>query len=235
MGNIFQKPNWLFKNLRDPKFYEEAGQFAFSNHGTEKIVHLFRRLDELFPHLDKYFMDGETAYNNGNRDVRMHEMLKHHPAAIPFMRMLYGTKGHLWYHGLPEGIQPVSSEWGYQQGGAEANDGYCTATRPFHMALQDMLKNEPGLLAEYVDDLNAATDFQRMILLIEKVLELGPKYGYILRMDKGSYLMAKCDTDAEANERYNRLLAIGLDPNIIHIHPDNVADPAEKLIAAKRY
>jgi hypothetical protein len=54
-------------------------------------------------------------------------------------------------------------------------------------------------------------------------------------MDKGSYLMAKCDTDAEANERYNRLLAIGLDPKIIHIHPDNVADPAETLIAAKQY
>jgi hypothetical protein len=149
--------------------------------------------------------------------------------------MLYGTNGNLWYHGLPEGIQPVSSEWGYQQGGAEANDGYCTATRPFHMALQDILKNEPGLLAEYVDDLNAAADFERMIFLIGKVLELGPKYGYILRMDKGSYMMAKCDTDAEANERYERLLAIGLDPKIIHRHPDNVADPGAKAIAAKQY
>jgi hypothetical protein len=50
------------------------------------------------------------------------------------------------------------------------------------------------------------------------------EFGYRLKMDKGSYLLGKCESALVAETRGDALLEIGFNPDIVKIHPDNSAD-----------
>ena len=54
--------------------------------------------------------------------------------------------------------------------------------------------------------------------------------GYYIKFSKGSYLLGKCDTDDEAIRRKNTLVSLGLNEEIIHIHPYNDPENAVKYV-----
>jgi hypothetical protein len=60
-----------------------------------------------------------------------------------------------------------------------------------------------------------------MVRAIGVVMSEGEKYGYKLKMDKGSYTLAKCGAE-EAARRKGVLVGLGLAANIIIIHPDDI-------------
>ena len=61
-----------------------------------------------------------------------------------------------------------------------------------------------------------------MKLAIKNVLTDGPKYGYYLNKEKGTYLMSACSNLQEANIKKQELIDIGLHSSIIQIHPSNL-------------
>ena len=55
-------------------------------------------------------------------------------------------------------------------------------------------------------------------LMLETILTIqtdGPKYGYHINPDKGTYLLGRCETSAEAIGRKAALVRLGLNPDII--------------------
>jgi hypothetical protein len=65
-----------------------------------------------------------------------------------------------------------------------------------------------------------------MLKTIQDIQRDGPKYGYHINPDKGTYLLGKCETTEEALSRRAALVLLGLNPHIIHIHPDNFPLPS---------
>mmetsp|Transcript_19243 Transcript_19243/g.32202 ORF Transcript_19243/g.32202 Transcript_19243/m.32202 type:complete len:178 (-) Transcript_19243:249-782(-) len=80
----------------------------------------------------------------------------------------------------------------------------------------------PGMCKAFVDDGNLGAPFDLMVEAIQLILSEGPQYGYHLNLRKGTYVLAKCTTDAEAFRRRDVLLGLGIAPNVIRIHPDNL-------------
>ena len=69
--------------------------------------------------------------------------------------------------------------------------------------------------------------------MLETILTIqteGPKYGYHINPDKGTYLLGRCETSAEAIGRKAALVQLGLNPDIIRIRPDNSPIPVEAAI-----
>lgn len=62
-----------------------------------------------------------------------------------------------------------------------------------------------------------------------------PKYGYRLKMTKGSYMLGKCESARVAQQRVDHLVSLGFDRNIIKVHPDNVVAGGLRLAAARKY
>jgi hypothetical protein len=87
----------------------------------------------------------------------------------------------------------------------------------------------------FVDDGNIAATFDVMLRAIQFVETEGPKYGYILKKNKGSYMLGKCADNDTALQRKNALVAMGFSPGIIHIHPDNIAEEEAAKLCAREY
>lgn len=69
-----------------------------------------------------------------------------------------------------------------------------------------------------------------MLEAIRTIQTDGPNYGYHINSDKGTYLLGRCETSAEAIERKATLMKLGLNPDIIRLHPDNSSIPMEAAI-----
>jgi hypothetical protein len=76
----------------------------------------------------------------------------------------------------------------------------------------------------FVDDGNISAPFDIMLRAIEFILAEGPRYGYVLKKNKGAYLLGKCADAVTALQRKEALVALGFEAGIIHIHPDNAPD-----------
>lgn len=87
-----------------------------------------------------------------------------------------------------------------------------------------------GIALFFVDDSNYCAPHQLMLETIQTIKADGPKYGYRINPDKGTYLLGLCDTSAEAIERKAALIELGLNPDIIRIYPDNSPIPIDASI-----
>ena len=61
--------------------------------------------------------------------------------------------------------------------------------------------------------------------MLETILTIqtdGPRYGYHINPDKGTYLLGRCETSSEAIERKAALVRL--------VHPDNSPIPVEAAI-----
>jgi hypothetical protein len=149
--------------------------------------------------------------------------------------MLYGSNGREWFFGMEDCIRELCNEEGFLQGDGLALWAYIITLHPFLRALQQHVGVE-AVIMFFVDDGNVAADFDTMLRVIQFVETEGPKYGYILKKDKGSYLLGKCADPATALHRRDALVAMGFHANIIHIHPDNLeGDEGETQAATAEY
>ena len=56
-------------------------------------------------------------------------------------------------------------------------------------------QSREGVVSGYMDDLQWAAPFEKMVHVIKFVRDVGPDYGYNLNMDKSIYLMAPIGRD----------------------------------------
>ena len=77
-------------------------------------------------------------------------------------------------------------------------------------------------MSGYMDDLQWAAPFEKMVHVIKFVRDVGPDYGYNLNMDKSIYLMAPIGRDISQDElfcRVNLLMTLGVPIQNIRVHP----------------
>ena len=71
---------------------------------------------------------------------------------------------------------------------------FCALTiHPFLTKLRDILCQERFNKC-FADDLAVHTSFEKMIPVIPFIQQEGPKYGYFFNLQKGTYLMGKCES-----------------------------------------
>jgi hypothetical protein len=132
---------------------------------------------------------------------------------------MYGSDSEGWFFGLEEGLQIVKSQEGYHQGDVMGPWLYCVSIQPFLRSLRDVL-GDAGFIKYFIDDGNVTGDFDGMVKAIEFIKQEGPKYGYTLNLNKGTYLLGRCGSDT-ALARKNTLMGLGLSESIIVLHPDD--------------
>jgi hypothetical protein len=214
-GTVCQSKTYQFN-----KEHFQNLQYCTTKSGTEIISHSFRLVLEEKPEFDVFAMDGDNAFNRMNRMRGLYEIRKHFPAMLPFLRMVYGSQSTSWYSGLLEGVEGIKSEEGVQQGCVNAMWLYAMTIHPFLQGIRDILGHE-GFVKFFADDGNIAAPFEKMCECINFINQEGPKFGYFLKMSKGSYLLGRCDSLEIALERKERLVLLGLDPHVVKLHPDN--------------
>ena len=209
--------------LHQPYLLDTFGhtQLALQPNGAETIIHATRAVFETQPTYDVYSMDGTNAFNSANKNVGLAQMKLKYPKLARMVLALYGTAATLWYQGPDHTIHPVSAPTGFQQGDPLATLLFATTIQPLINRVSASL-GAAGLLQFFVDDGHLSAPFPVMTRAIKLILEQGPTYGYHLNLGKGTYMMARCDTDLEAHQRYHTLLQLGFDSSVIRIHPDNL-------------
>ena len=203
--------------------YFENLQYCTTKGGTEIIAHSFRAAFDENPDYDIFAMDGSNSFNSENRIRGLFEVRKHFPAMLPFLRMLYGSSSTAWYYGLPGGIEGIKCEEGVHQGCVNAMWLYSMTIHPFLQGLRDILGAD-GFNKFFADDGNIAASTEKMAQCIVYIFQEGPKYGYFLNREKGTYLLGKCESNEVAEAKKQHLVGLGLNPAIIKFHPDNDPD-----------
>jgi len=100
---------------------------------------------------------------------------------------------------------------------------YSLTIHPLVQKIQSVIdeSNSFGLNTWYADDGNVILSFDLMCRVLKILTDDGPMYGYFIKFAKCKYLIGKCNSLFEANQRKEFLLQLGfLDQNVI-IHPDN--------------
>ena len=171
------------------------------------------------------------------------EIAKHVPQAFPYFNEMYGSISNMWVFGFNDIIRKIPSGVGVHQGDVVATWGYSMGTLPFFRKITHILNpptiyrsidNVKGVGVFFIDDGNTASTPSTTIEAIRYIKTKGKYYGYELNMKKGSLCMAKFPTNDLAMQHFNNLVSEGLDPEIIHMHPDNVS-PEETFIAQENY
>jgi len=179
---------------------------------------------------DHFYADGINAFNSYNRSKAFNMIINNYPRPFPhIIRAMYNTPSNVWYYGLTDQIHPVSCEIGAQQGDVWGTWIYCMALQPLFAKLKTALSSE-GIALFFVDDSNYCAPHNLMLETILTIQTEGPKYGYHINPDKGTNLLGRCETSAEAIGRKAALVQLGLNPDIIRIHPDNSPIPVEAAI-----
>lgn len=204
------------------EYFKEL-QYALKKSGTEHIINTIRIVQEKNPDYDVFAMDGDNAFNRVSRRMGLQTIRQLCPHVFPFLRMLYGASGRLWYYGMEDAIREIANMEGFLQGDGLALWAYIMTIHPFLRALREHV-GLAAVIMFFVDDGNLAANFETMLQAIQFIIAQGPRYGYVLKKDKGSYLLGKCVDRATALLRKEQLVALGFSETIIHIHPDNASD-----------
>jgi len=198
-------------------------QYCLTPFGIEHVSLFFRTSMAEKPHWDFYAMDAKNGFNQICRITGLNETRKRFPQLLPYLRLIYGQDTTAWFYGLPTGIERIESREGCQQGDVMSMFFYALTIHPFLQQLRDILGQE-GFNKCFADDLSVHAPFEKMIQVIPFVQREGPKCGYFLNLQKGTYLMGKCESLEVALLRKNQLIALGVHENSIKIHPDNEPD-----------
>ena len=125
------------------------------------------------------------------------------------------------YHGLPEGIEKTHQAEGTTAGGGECSWVYEMGARPLIRKLVEVMSEE-GLVKFLIDDGTFGANFDTLCRVVDLINSDGGKYGYVLNLNKGAYLLASTINFEEAVRRKEILIGKGLNPEVIHIHPNSV-------------
>ena len=228
----------LSNNRADILSFLKNTQFCIDRLGTEKCIHALRAAFETEDNNDHYFLDAQGAFNRSSKKRALLIAKTHFKDLYPFLFMLYGTQAKTWFFGLKEGIKDIDVREGAQQGCTLGMLLCALAFHPFIGKLHE--KAGPnGQAPFFADDGNISAGYDNMLSCIDYIIEDGPTYGYILHLEKGTYLMARRGSFLTASEHKSTLIQRGINPAIIRMHPDDCAmDPdlaISPLDAAEAY
>ena len=193
-------------------------QYSHESNGCEKIIRVMSTIYQETQN-DIVTIDAQGAFDRISRKHILVKVKEKFPELLPLVKKRYSTESTMWYYGTSDGIQPIKSAEGVQQGDILATLLFALAIHPLLQRIKELLGND--FAKWFVDDGNIATNFNKMYEVLRLLIQIGPSYGYILNLKKCVYLLARCDTNAEAISRKNIIINLGFDPNNIRIHSDN--------------
>jgi hypothetical protein len=82
---------------------------------------------------------------------------------------------------------------------------------------------------------NLVASHKCMLEVIQFIKIHGPIYGFPINFNKGAYLIGKCDSLQEAEARKSASVAMGISPQVIHFHPNNMPSSEDPLPADESY
>ena len=199
-------------------------QYGLQPKGTEQIIHAVKYAMEKSPESDVFLMDADNAFNRISRPKGLEEAFRHTPQIIPFLRQIYGKKSNGWFFGL-DTLKLITSCAGFHQGDVLATWLFCMVIHPLLREAITLVGNQ-GLLKFYCDDGNIVCPHDHMLNTIQYLDAEGTPLGYIIKRNKGTYLLGKCDSAEIAAQRKQHLIdRFGFQPDVIRIHPDNGGPP----------
>ena len=216
----------------------------------ETILHSLMSKREVNPHWDLFAIDADNAFNSANRMVGLLELNQRLKGLLPLMRAMYSCNSDGWFFGQEEGIESVPSKAGYHQGDVMATWMYILTIQPLLKGLEQHLAETfplpPGFEVPevpyrpsyecwfYLDDGNILAPHHVMLEIIAYLRMHGPKYGYVIKLNKGGYLLGKCGDRAAAQAHLDDLVEAGVSPDIIKMHPDDMEVVEDELDVSKR-
>jgi hypothetical protein len=205
-------------------------QYAMQKLGTEKIIHTFNLAKDRWPEKDQFYCDGDNAFNRLNREFMLYQTMTTFPAIFPFVKSMYEGCTGAWIYGSNDGIQRIEITDGVTQGCSLGSFLYALGSLPFVKGLQSRLSEQEGnnFTKFFVDDGNITADFDSMIRAIQYIELEGPKVGYFLKKNKGSYLIGRCGRDVALERKRMLIDRFGLHENVIHIHPSDTTEETAK-------
>ena len=193
--------------------------------GSENIIHNLRAVSQSHPEKDIFLIDAQNAFNSASRFHGLQQVALHFPYLLPFLSRIYAFDSKGWVYGH-DSTHHVDSKQGYHQGDVLGSWLFCLTIQPLLTTLQSYI-GEDDFLQFFIDDGNVAADHDNMIEFITNILHHGPQYGYNVNTSKSTYLIGKCDSRETAELRFQKIVELGLDPEIIKFHPDNDGPPEE--------
>ena len=213
-------------------------QLSQTKNGTERVVHLVRMSTIASPEMTFAAMDAENAFNRANRMEGLVNIMHQKPSLLPFARDMYGPESmtDAFFQTQMAGVVKIQSQEGCTQGDVMGTYFHGMTLQRMINRIGELLKGK-DFVAFYVDDGNIGANHERMMEALTFVKVHGPKYGYHMRIDKGSFLIGRCGSYEEALIRKRDLMDLGILEKIIHIHPDDfIADTdAEEKENAQAY
>ena len=199
-------------------------QYGLKRNGAEHIIHSIRFLMEEHPTWDLYCVDADNAFNRANRVRGLKEVCIHQPELLPLMKDMYDCISNGWYNGLSQGASSIPSKNGYHQGDVLASWMYVMTMHPLINRVDEIIAaefpNEAYYQGWYIDDGNILAPRPVMKRIIQVLQEEGPSFGYIIKKNKGSYLLGKCASRVVALLTKAELVnSMGLSQDIIHVSP----------------
>lgn len=214
-------------------------QYGMRPGGMEEIIHMFATTMELSPGSCVLCIDADNAFNMANRITGLQQVMEKFPSALAYARDMYLEESSAWFYGLPDNIKAIMSRNGFHQGDVLASWMYMMTIHPLlvHIAqeLKTLYPDSHTLVKFYVDDGNFSAPYHIMLKIVEIVQGSYERFGFKMKMNKGSILLGRCTHAEEAEQQRSHLLEMGFDPSIIHIHPDNVVDIESKQQAMQDY
>ena len=216
----------------------EGIQYCGAAFGTERMqsamnIHL-RRHPEL-----TYSSSGYADANcHMDRSKILSQVEKVTPAALQPIQRRLATSQDVIFYGNTNGPDTIKQSVGLTQGQATSGQLYSLGIHPLNQNISQLAHTHPdGILSAYIDDVKTQTSARLIADIISAQLSDGPAYGAILKMEKHKILLERCQSveDALALQNQFCLQFPTIPRDRIHIHPDNIMDEHEQILARSTY
>ena len=127
-------------------------QFGNASNGIETVIHNIKRKMCAKPEWDIFAMDAENAFNLVNRLCGLEQVMIHCPGALPFIRAMYLTPFHGWYHGTNTGIDSICSSLGFHQGDVLAMWLFMMSVQPMIKSIDTLIMKEGSEYITYFEN-----------------------------------------------------------------------------------
>ena len=181
--------------------------------------------------------DYSDAYRHVKRSKILTGVARIMPEILsPVQRRLEAVQDVI-YFGSETGPVSIKQAVGLTQGQATSGQLYSLGIHPLNEELSALAhQHEPGILSAYIDDVKAHSESELIAGIIAIQQSKGPDFGAKLNMNKHRILLQSCLDDNRAvllQSHFHDTFQIPR--HRIHIHPDNISDPADKANAKLHY
>ena len=81
----------------------------------------------------------------------------------------------------------------------------CLTIQPLLKLIKDSV-GEEAFVKFFIDDGNIAAKYPVMTQILDIIITQGPDYGFKLKINKGTYMIGRCATTEEAQQRKQELI-----------------------------